>query len=97
MNPTLLRDAQTILPAYSAPAQLKAAAPLEIATRMLSSAPQHEMTATTVVGVLGRDDPAAFRSLVSELSDEYGLDARVKLQLGSYSVRFSRPPSTLDH
>jgi hypothetical protein len=92
MNPTLLRDVPTIFPSQSAPAQLKATAPLEVAARMLSSALEYEMSATTVVGVLGRDDPDAFRSLVSDLSDEYGLDATVKIQPGSYSVRFSRPP-----
>jgi hypothetical protein len=96
MNPTLLRDAQTIFPAHSAP-QLNAAAPLEIATRMLSCAAECEMTATTVVGVLGRDDPDAFRSLVSDISHEYGLDATVKIQLGSYFVRFSRPSGSVVH
>ena len=59
---------------------------------MLSSAAAHQMTATTVVGVLGCDDVDAFRSLVADISEEYGLEATVKLQQGSYSVRFSRPP-----
>src|ERR1700680_2157979 len=97
MNPALLRDIETILQADPAPAKLKAAAPLEVASRMLSSARAHEMTATTVVGVLGRDDLDAFRSLVSDLSKEYGLDATVKQQQGSFSVRFSRPPETIIH
>jgi hypothetical protein len=48
------------------------------------------MTATTVVGVLGCDDVDAFRSLVSEISEEYGVEATMRIQLGSYSVRFSR-------
>jgi len=95
MHPTLLHDIETIFQADPAPAKLKAAAPLEVATRMLSSAAAHEMSATTVVGVLGRDDTAAFRSLVSDLSEAYGLAATVKLEQGSYSVRFSRPPETI--
>ena len=56
---------------------------------MLSSAAAHEMTATTVVGVLGGDDVDAFRALVAEISDEYGLEATLKLHQGSYSVRLS--------
>ena len=94
MNPTLQRDIDTVFQVPPAPARLKSAAPLEIASRMLSSAAAHEMTATTVVGVLGYDDAEAFRSLVAEISAEYGLEATVKLQLGSYSVRFSRSPDT---
>jgi hypothetical protein len=97
MNPALLRDVDAILREPAAPARHKAGGPLEVAAGMLSSAPAHEMTATTVVGVLGRDDVDAFRSLVAEISEEYGLEAKVKLQVGSYSVRFSRPPSTVIH
>jgi hypothetical protein len=47
------------------------------------------MSATTVVGVLGRDDENAFQALVSEISDELELDARVRLHGGSFSVRFT--------
>jgi hypothetical protein len=97
MNPALQRQIETIFQVPSAPAKLKAAAPLEVASRMLSSAAPHEMTATTVVGVLGRDDADAFHSLVADISAEYGLKATVKLQQGSYSVRFSRPPETIIH
>jgi hypothetical protein len=97
MNPTLLGEIETILQGDPAPAKLKAASPLQVASRMLSSAPAHEMTATTVVGVLGRDDADAFRSLVADISEEYGLKAAVKLEQGSYSVRFSRPPETIIH
>jgi hypothetical protein len=48
------------------------------------------MRATTVVGVLGRDDVSAFRALVREIADDYGLDASVTLNVGSFSVRFTR-------
>ena len=91
MNPALQQEIETILQLAPVPAKLKAAAPLEVASRMLSSAPGHDMMATTVVGVLGRDDVDAFRSLVAKISAEYGLEATVKLREGSYSVRFSRP------
>ena len=97
MHPTLLRDIETMFQAPPTPAKLKAAAPLEIASRMLSSAAPHEMRATTVVGVLGRDDADAFRSLVADISEAYGLDSTVTLQQGSYSVRFSRPSGTVIH
>jgi hypothetical protein len=48
------------------------------------------MTATTVVGVLGRDDLEAVRALVHDIADEYGLDATVTVKVGSFSVRFER-------
>ena len=97
MNPALLREVETIFQAPPAPAKLKSAAPLETAASMLSSTAAHQMSATTVVGVLGRDDVDAFLDLVAEISDEYGLEATVKTQLGSYSVRFSRPSNTTIH
>ena len=97
MNPALLREVESILELPLAPVKLKSAAPLEVAAGMLSSAPAHDMTATTVVGVLGADDVDAFRSLVADISEECGLEARVKIQQGSYSVRFSRPPETIIH
>ena len=97
MNPTLLDEIETIFQAPPAPAKFNCAAPLEIAASMLSSAAAHEMSATTVVGVLGYDDVDAFHSLVADISAVYGLTATVKLQQGSYSVRFSRPPETIIH
>src|ERR1700730_6289654 len=92
MNTALAREIESIFQERPAPSRLKAAASLEVAARTLSAAATHEMTATTVVGVLGSDDQDAFRSQVSAIAEEYGLEARVRLQVGSYSVRFSRPP-----
>ena len=60
-----------------------------VAARMVSRAADYEMTATTVVGVLGRDDVGAFKALVAEICDEYGVDARVSIHGGSFSVRFT--------
>ena len=47
------------------------------------------ISATTVVGVLGRDDLDAFNALVAEIGDESDL-ARPAFRVGSFSVRFSR-------
>jgi len=97
MNPALLREVNTILRQPAAPVRLNAEGPLVVAASMLRSAAPHEMTATTVVGVLGRDDVDAFRSLVADISEEYGLEATVKVQVGSFSVRFSHTPDTILH
>jgi hypothetical protein len=98
MNPALLREIESIFQeAPPAPARLKAERQLAVAAGMLSTAAPREMTATTVVGVLGRDDVDAFRSLVADLSAEYGLEATVKLHQGTYSVRFSRALNTALH
>ena len=90
MNPALVREIEAIIQEPPAPVRLKAEKPLAVAAGMLSTATANQMTATTVVGVLGRDDLDALRALVTDLSAEYGLDATVKIQLGSYAVRFSR-------
>jgi hypothetical protein len=46
-----------------------------------------------VVGVLGLDDVAELRALVGRLVQEFELDASVRIHVGSFSVRFSRPAS----
>ena len=57
---------------------------------MLSHAPPGEVSATTVVGVLGQDeDLDAFNTLVAQIEDELDLDVQVALHVGSFSVRFS--------
>jgi hypothetical protein len=58
---------------------------------MLSNAQSHEVTATTVVGILGRDDAAAFEALVADIAEDFGLETRIQMHVGSFSVRFSRP------
>ena len=63
---------------------------LRVGARTLSRATRGEITATTVVGVLGADDLAPFRALVATIADEFDLDSRVRLHVGSFSVRFSR-------
>lgn len=90
MNPALRREIESIFQEPPAPVRLKCEKPLAVAAGMLSAAAAHQMAATTVVGVLGCDDVDAFRALVSDIGQEYGLEATVKIQPGSYSVRFSR-------
>jgi hypothetical protein len=69
---------------------LKCESQLRVAAAMLRHARPGEITATTVVGVLGRDDADAFNRLVAEIGDESDLDTDVRLHVGSYAVRFSR-------
>ncbi len=64
--------------------------PLRVAAATLSQAPPTEVTATTVVGILGNDDSPAFEALVDDSAAEYGLESRVRTRVGSFSVRFSR-------
>jgi hypothetical protein len=40
--------------------------------------------------VLGADDVRAFEALVAQIADEFDFDARVRLHVGTFSVRFSR-------
>jgi hypothetical protein len=63
---------------------------LRVAAAMLSQAAPDGITATTVVGVLGLDDLHAFTALVAEIANKDDLDARIRLHVGSFSVRFSR-------
>jgi hypothetical protein len=90
MNPTLTSQVHAILNAPVPRPELVSEGPLRVAASTLSGAPQGAITATTVVGVLGRDDAEAFRTLVRDIADEYGLDARVTVNVGSFSVRFER-------
>jgi len=91
VNPSLARELADILSGSAPRNELASEGPLLVAARMLSHAADYEMTATTVVGVLGRDDVDAFRSLVHNIVQEFGLEATVKLKVGSFSVRFYRP------
>jgi hypothetical protein len=91
VNPSLDRQVEDILNGSSPRRALASEAPLRVAARMLSGATAYEMTATTVVGVLGSDDLDAFRALVHNIVQEFGLEATVKLKVGSFSVRFYRP------
>jgi hypothetical protein len=93
MNPTLARELADILREPTPQNKLVCEGPLLVAARTLSRAADFEMTATTVVGVLGRDDVDVFRALVHNIGQEFGLEAAVKLKASSFSVRFSRLPA----
>ncbi len=63
---------------------------LRVAAATLSRAPADEITAATVVGILGADDLSSFARLIGELADQYGLEASTEMTVGSFSVRFTR-------
>jgi hypothetical protein len=63
---------------------------LRVAAQTLRYSAVDDVAATTVVGVVGADDLRAFERLVAEIADELDLDARVRLRVGSFLVRFSR-------
>jgi len=65
-------------------------AQLRIAAATVGDAPPGLITATTFVGVLGLDDAAAVESLVADIAREFGLESRIRMHVGSFSVRFSR-------
>ena len=70
--------------------RLASESPLRVAAATLSGAPLDQVTATTVVGVLGQDDVSGFEELVEDIAAEFGLDSRIRLHVGSFWVRFSR-------
>jgi hypothetical protein len=90
MTPVLTRQLDDILGRPDARPTLKCESQLRVAAATLRHARPGEITATTVVGVLGRDDQDAFNTLLAEIASEHDLDARVRLHVGSYAVRFSR-------
>ena len=65
-------------------------AQLRAAAATVSDAPPGVITATTVVCVLGQDDATVVESMVADIADEFGLEARMHMHVGSFSVRFSR-------
>jgi hypothetical protein len=87
MNDMLARQLEDVL---AEPAALSTEATLRVAAATLARAASDEITATTVVGVLGADDRSAFEALVHEIADEFELEATTRLHVGSFSVRFSR-------
>src|SRR5437773_10456169 len=84
VNPSLARELADILSGSTPRNELASEGPLLVAARMLSRAADHEMTVTTVVTVLGRDDLDAFRALVHDIAQEFGLEAKVKLKAARF-------------
>jgi len=49
-----------------------------------------EISATTVLGVLGADDLPQFQALVADIAQTSNLDIDVQYQVGTFVVRFTR-------
>jgi hypothetical protein len=73
------------------PSGLRLERSVRAAAAALANSTTSMITTTTLVGVLGPDDQPAFRALIDDLVDEYGLNASIELEPGWYAVRFSRP------
>jgi hypothetical protein len=86
--PLLLKTGRVEAP--SQPPRLACESQLRVAAATLARASADEVIATTAVGVLGADDLATFNSVVAAMQDDFGLEARVRLRVGSFSVRFTR-------
>ena len=92
MNPLLARQIDEVVGTRAPDRERRLACetPLRVAAAMLSRAHSTDVTATSVVATLGPDDLDAVEDLVSDIAAEYGLDSRMRVNIGSVSVRFSR-------
>ena len=90
MNEMLAKQLDDVLTEPARAQHLSIEAQLRVAAATLDRAATDEITATTVVGILGADDVSAFKTLVNEIADEFELDPTTRLHVGSFSVRFSR-------
>jgi poly(3-hydroxybutyrate) depolymerase len=93
MNQLLSQQLHEVLAGMASPSKLACEQSLRVAATTLANSPAHEVSAMRVVGVLGLDDVAELRALVAQLVQEFELDASVRIHVGSFSVRFSRPAS----
>jgi hypothetical protein len=93
MNHLLANQVDTELAPPVRDARLASESQLRIGAGTLSGAAVDDITATTVVGVLGADNIRGFEALVADIADEFDLDANVRFHVGSFSVRFSRRPA----
>ena len=91
MDAVLLEQVQEAIAGNKSWTGLACESPLRVAASMLARAASYEMSATRVVGTIGADDLGIFRTLVTEICNEYRLDAQVKVHGGSFTVRFYRP------
>jgi hypothetical protein len=69
---------------------LKFEGALRVGAATLYRADCSEITATTVVCDVGRDDIEAFRLQAAAIAEEYGFESSIRESDGSYSVRFTR-------
>jgi hypothetical protein len=92
MNTLLKQQLDELLNNSSNPAtDLQCKGALRVGAATLRRAAPNEITATTVVCTLADSDLSAFEWLVQDIVDEYEVVASIHEQLGSYSVRFTRP------
>ena len=94
MHQLLATQLDQMLSEASCPNGLSCAAPLRAAAATVSRADPDEIPATTVIGVLGADDLPAFRALVADIAKEFGVEASIRLHVGSFSVRFAHHPDS---
>ena len=69
--------------------------PLRVAVETLRRAGE-DVTATTVVGIVGADDLEALEDLVRSIADECGLESHIRLRGDSFAVRFSRHAASIE-
>ena len=92
MNNLLQEQLHEVLTKSANSAALECERALRVGAATLYRARLGEVTATTVVCNLAKDEIDAVESLAAEVADEYGLEASIQeQQSGSYSVRFSWP------
>lgn len=91
MNNLLYQQLDELIATSDAHQRRKADSALRVGAATLSRATSREITATTVVWDATGEDLDAFESLVAKIAEEYGLNASIRPQPGSYSVRFTRP------
>jgi hypothetical protein len=58
---------------------------------MLRTAEHWEVQATTLVGALGLDDPAAVRAVAEDIGRAWDLNVAVTIKVSSFCIKFSRP------
>jgi hypothetical protein len=90
MNRLFVSELNDLLAAPAHERGLAGEGPLRVGARTVSNAPAGEVTAATVVGVVGGEDLSALERLVEDIAAEFDLDASLRLHAGSFSVRFSR-------
>jgi hypothetical protein len=92
MNQLLARELEEVVGTKRAGLRigLSAEPQLRAAAATLSRTLSDEITATTVVGIMGQDDVPALEALVADIAEEFGLESRIRVHVGSFSVRFSR-------
>ena len=91
MNILLKQQLDELLARCNSDTDLQCERALRVGAATLRRAAPNEITATTVVCTLARSNLGTLEALVQDIADEYGVDASIQKQAGSYSVRFACP------